>query len=459
MELGGVSVPGTSPRSGGAYLAKDLSVFAAELGGLEAFLMVSDGTADDDSGAAAQLVAQAADAHLEAVLLDVATGKTPVIAPALILEAIVAEANSAIMSAAKEPGASNRGATFFGALISADRVWFGSIGGGSGYILRKDEARELLAPRAAAIAMVPEVAPIEAQAPDAEPAEVVEPEAGPALGREGISIEVASVDLSPGDSIVVCGPTAASALHAPDILGISCAACNAGVAATELADKVSKTGPEGSVTVALWSADSALFTPVPVPAVQAAAPDSYPAAPFFAANDGGSTGLRAERAFLWVMSGWIVVAFLVLGVGALMIKPSNSASSDASTSAQAAAAAQEAANAAAAQAASAAATPTVTAQTEFPKALTVPKNVKGGVWLRKNPNTLGGSNEVATLKAGAKVQAVNVAEGTDDTGKTQEFYVLNVADISKSQIVKASGHPWPPAKSVKTVYVFSGSFK
>jgi hypothetical protein len=307
--------------------------------------------------------------------------------------------------------------------------------------------------------MVPEVAAPEADALDVMPAEVTGSAGGPFLGQEGASIEVASVGLAPGDIIAVCGQTAASALHAPDMHAISSAACDARVAAMELADSVAKTGPEDSVTVAVWSADSALFTPVPAPQVHpGASPSPYPTAPVIAANSEDANGLRAERVFLWVMSAWIVFAFLALGVGALVVRPSNSAGTGAATGAEDSAAVQAAA-AAAQAAAVAAAVPTDTAQAKFPKELTVPKNVKGGVWLRKNPNTLGGSNEVATLKAGAKVQAVNIADGTDDTGKTQEFYVINVADISKTQILKASGHPWPPAKSVKTVYVFSGSFK
>jgi hypothetical protein len=41
----------------------------------------------------------------------------------------------------------------------------------------------------------------------------------------------------------------------------------------------------------------------------------------------------------------------------------------------------------------------------------------------------------------------------------QDFYVLKVSQISSKQIAKTAGHPWPPPKSVKTVYVFTGSFQ
>jgi hypothetical protein len=124
------------------------------------------------------------------------------------------------------------------------------------------------------------------------------------------------------------------------------------------------------------------------------------------------------------------------------------AGSSASQSVVAATAAQEASLAAAASA---------PVPSEFPKKLVVPKKVKGGVWLRKTATTLAGVNEVAVLKGGTEVTAVGTTQGTDDKGRMQDFYVLRASDISAKQILKTAGHPWPPPKSVKNVYVFTGS--
>ena len=458
MELGGVSVPGRSQRNDGAYLLKDLTVFETQLGGLKAFVMVSDGIGDDASGdAAAHLAVKAADSYLGSILLGIATGKTPVVDPTAALKAIVTRANTAIMSAPAEPGGPNIGATFVGAFVSAEKAWFGQIGQGRAYLLRGDEAHELVVSAPASADAVAEDAPADGQAPDHVPAD----NTPTALGHEGVDIEVGSVDLSHGDVVVLCGRAASAALSASDILGISCAACDAGVAAAGLADAAAKTDPDSSVTVALWSADSSLFTPVPPPPPPQAPPqgDVSPAPvgtiPIIAANNDASSGLRAERIFLWLMSAWIVIAFLALAGMALFAKPSTSATGaggalDPSS--------QGAALATSAPEATAAVAPSGTTPAEFPKTLTVPKNVKGGLWLRKKASTAGGANRVVVLKGGAEVQAVDVVEGKDANGKTQQFYVFKVSEISAKQVVKTSSYPWPPPKSVKKVYAFAGSF-
>ncbi len=63
------------------------------------------------------------------------------------------------------------------------------------------------------------------------------------------------------------------------------------------------------------------------------------------------------------------------------------------------------------------------------------------------------------LKGGAEVQAVDLVEGKDANGKTQEFYEFKVSEISSDQVVETNSYPWPPPKSVKRVYAFAGSFE
>jgi serine/threonine protein phosphatase PrpC len=450
MEFGGVSLPGRSPGSGGAYVVKDLSVFETQLGGLRAFVMVSDGTADDESaGVAARLATNAADAYLESILIGIATGKRPVIEPALALEAIVAEANSAIMAAAADAEASSMGATFAGALISAEKAWFGSVGEGRGYLLRGDEAHELVADTPVPEDAVSEDGSTEGQVSDHAPAETT----ATALGREGVAIEVGSADLNAGDVIVLCGQSASAVLGASGILGITCAACDAQLAAASLADAAAKAEPELSVTVAVWSADSSLFAPAP-PAPETPQPQPIAApAPILAAHSAAPKGLRAERIFLWVMSGWIVFAILAFGVAALVSKPAATPGPDTGSSVS-----QGSVAATIPQEATSTVVPTETVQAEFPKTVTVPKNVQGGLWLRKKPTTLGGANQVVVLKGGAEITAVSKTEGKDGKGNTQEFYVFKVSEISADQVVETASYPWPPPKAVKTVYAFAGSF-
>ena len=100
-----------------------------------------------------------------------------------------------------------------------------------------------------------------------------------------------------------------------------------------LAEAATKAEPDRSVTVALWSSDSSLFTPTPPPpppppaasARRSPPPAPVQPVPIIAANNDTSGGLRAERIFLWVMSAWIVIAFLALVGMALFAKPSTSA--------------------------------------------------------------------------------------------------------------------------------------
>jgi hypothetical protein len=344
-------------------------------------------------------------------------------------------------------------ATFFGALISAERAWFASIGQGRGWLLRGDEARELGAESAPA---------------DSAPAETNEATDTPdvaetVLGQEGAEAHVASVFLIPGDAIVLAGQGASAALSGAEILSTACVACDAKVAAANIADVAAKSHPEESITLALWSADSAMYKPVPVvipepepvaaaatASVSAAAPAaaSWPDVAPAAAVAGGAKG---EKIFLMAMSAWIIVAFLALGGAAIYSVTS------ASTRASAGAASSPAAESAAVEPTTPPSTEPVV-PSEFPKQLVAPKNVKGGLWLRRSATTVGGGNEVVILKGGAKITAVDSAMGTDDKGQPQEFYILNVSDISASQVIKNKLHPWPPAKSIKKVYVFAGSF-
>ncbi len=462
MELGGVSLPGQGQSSGGAFLVKDLSVFETQLGGLKAFIMVSDGTAEDESGgAASRLAVKAADTYLESLLMKTATGQTVVFDPALTLKTIVAEANNAILTAAAEPGALNMAATFGGALVSADKLWLGRIGDCKGYLLRGDDARELVVSSPKPPVAVAEVAPLPDDAPAAEEvgedaAEVaasVLPVAAPALGHQGVEVGIGSVSLSPTDAVVLLGRGASSALSRSDIPGLTCAQCDAHAASAVLAEAGAKADSGESMTVAIWSADSALYAqapePEPTPAVAVAAAGLYAAPVAAAADDAWLT--RGERTLLWVMSAWILVAFLVLGIGMAISKVT------APTRAAEAESAVQAAEASAAATAAAAAAAVPVAPPEYPKKLTVPKNVKGGLLLRRMATTLGGTNELAALKGGAQIQAIGVVQGTDDKGGTRDFYVIQVSDVSKSQVVKDPAHPWPP-KNVKKVFVFAGSF-
>ena len=457
MELGGVSVPGRSPHDDGAFLLKDLSAFETKLGGLKAFVMVSDGMGGGQGdNAAAHLAVKAADAYLGSILIGIAAGNAPQVEPAQALKTIVAQANAAIIKAAAA-GGSSMSATFVGAFVSAEKIWFGQVGDGRVYLLGGDEVRQLVVdhPEAEDAA----VEGVGAEHVPSEGASVAEPPAGDAtdviLGREGVVIDVGCVELSPGDAVVLCSQGPSATLSGSDILGTSTAARDAQSAASGLALAAAGDAEEGA-TVAVWSDNWSLFAPPPPQAHDSSAV-------IYAASDDTSGGNRAERIFLITMSVVLAVEVLALLGMALIPRfispggtpPASSVSGEAASQS----ASQTAAVATVTPDATASVEPTEVAQAEFPKTLTVPRNVKGGLWLRKNATTLGGSNLVAQLRSGSTVEAVDTEEAEDAKGKTQKFYVFKVSDISSDDVLETDSHPWPPSKSVKTVYAFAASFE
>ena len=461
MELGGVSVPGLSGRSDGAYLLKDLSVFQTQLGGLKAFVMVSDAALGDESGAtAARLAVKAADDYLTSILLAVAAGKSPVLEPTLALKAIIAQASAAIASAGAEAGGSDMSTTFVGAFVSAGKIWYSQLGDGRAYLLHGGEARQLLVEKAVPDGTILEHSLPEEHAEDDLQADITEI----ALKSAPADIEVGSADLSPGDAIVLCSQGAAAVLSGSDILAISSAALDGQSAAVGLADAALIAQPDNSATVVAWSDDWALFAPPPPPPPPPPAPSSaVVVAPAQAVQHDPFRASPAEKAWLWVMSVWIVLAFLALIGAALFSKyamsPSTTAGSSPGAGQVTESATQDAVVATTTPEATTPTEPTETVQAEFPKTLTVPKNVKGGLWLRKKPAPSGVSNLVIQLKDGAEVQAVDTVEGKDSKGKTQQFYAFKVSEMSADQVVETATYPWPPPQAVKTVYAFVGSFQ
>ncbi|MEI7814525.1 MAG: protein phosphatase 2C domain-containing protein [Coriobacteriia bacterium] len=459
MELGGVSVPGLSGGSDSAYLLKDLSVFQAQLGGLQTFVMVCDGAAGDSSiDAAAHLAVKAADDHLASILLAVASGKSPVLDPVSALKAIVAEANIAIASGAAGSDDSGASTMFVGAFVSADKIWFSQLGEGRAYLLHDGEARQLLVEKA-----VPDNTITEGSLPEEHPEDGAQADiAEIALVDMGADIEVDSENLSPGDALILCSQGAAAVLSGSDILAISSVALDAQSAAASLAAAALIAQPENSVTLVAWSDDWARFAPPP-PLPPPTPPSAAVVAPAQAVQHDPFRASPAERAWLWVMSVWIVLAFLALIGAAIFSKyamsPSTTADSSPGAGQVSESTAQGAVVASTAPEVTAPVEPTGTVQAEFPKTLTVPKNVKGGLWLRKKPTASGASNLVIQLKSGAEVQAVDTAEGKDATGKTQQFYAFKVSEIDADQVVETGTYSWPPPKAVKTVYAFAGSFQ
>ena len=190
--------------------------------------------------------------------------------PAFLFEAVVAEANAAIRRATTGSDGSRAAATFVGVLVSADRAWYCRLGSGEVYLLGAGEARALLGSDVGGTILAPS---------DATETGLADPEhtnAASVLGDEEVEVTVDSADLHPGDALVLLGSSASSALNPEDVLGIPCVSCDAQVAATGLAERATAAEPAGSVTVALWSADSALYASAPVPEPEPVAPAVRP---------------------------------------------------------------------------------------------------------------------------------------------------------------------------------------
>jgi protein phosphatase len=255
MDLGGTSVPGPRPYNEDTFAYRDLSAYSTHLGGLTAFIMVSDGMGGHQSGdVASRIACETAESYIDDLLRMAAENQLS-IEPALALREIVDEANSAVLNAAAEAGGASMGATFVGAFVSDTRAWIGHVGDSRAYRIHRGTGTQLTTDHSQVGRMIAEGVLTEEQAQAHPQRNVIDR----ALGFSGAEAEVDLVDLEPGDLIVLCSDGLSTVLSAEDIASICGQSANAQAATASLADEAVKAGSDDNVTAVVCADDWRLF--------------------------------------------------------------------------------------------------------------------------------------------------------------------------------------------------------
>jgi serine/threonine protein phosphatase PrpC len=305
MDFGGSSVPGPRPYNEDDYLVKDVSESAAALGGLLAFVLVSDGMGGHSSGdVASRVTVEAAESYVDDLL---AMGREShlKVDPRLALREIVAEAHTAITSAAQERGASSMGATFVAAFLSDRHAWIGHVGDSRAYLLRDGEASQLTVDHSQVGRMIAEGILTEEQAQNHPQRNVIER----ALGFDGAEPEIDEVKLHPGDVLVLCSDGLSTVLTGLDMVHIAAAAANAEDAARRLTEEAVRVGTDDNATAVVISDDWPLF--------RMSAPQARTSRRATSQARRQAAKHRHAQRWSWIAAGVVAVCAIVVALFAL----------------------------------------------------------------------------------------------------------------------------------------------
>ena len=248
MDVGGWSSAGTRPLNEDSYLALDLSAHSVALGGLRAFLVVSDGMGGHSSGdVASRTAVETAQAYV-GQLLRMAESATLSVDPRVALSEIVAEADRAVTAAAAAGGGSI-GATFTAAFVAKDHVWVGHVGDSRAYLLRGGEARKLTSDHSRVGRMVTQGVLTEAQAQQHPDRHLIES----ALGFGGAEVELEDMTLTAKDAVLLCTDGVHSVLSSEEMIAQAASTKDPASAARGLADAAVAAGSDDNVTAVLWA--------------------------------------------------------------------------------------------------------------------------------------------------------------------------------------------------------------
>lgn len=255
MDLGGSSVPGPRPYNEDNYLLSDISRHQKRLGGLAAFIMVSDGMGGHSSGdVASKLAVETATSYLKDLLALAEESDLDVDVPKALTE-ISEEAHDAIVAAATEAGGGSMGATFIAAFVARDRAWIGHVGDSRAYLISGGRARQLTVDHSQVGRLIAEGVLTEEQAQHHPSRNVIDR----ALGFKGANAEITEVRLRSGDAIVLCSDGVSTALSGGDIASIAAGQPDAMRAADALVNDAIQAGGDDNATAVIWTDDWAGF--------------------------------------------------------------------------------------------------------------------------------------------------------------------------------------------------------
>lgn len=315
MSFGGSSVSGPRPYNEDNYLMSDLGEYRRQLGGLIAFVMVSDGMGGHSSGDVASRVAvETAESYVRD-LLKLATESDLDVDAARALIEISEEAHDAIIAEAGVRGAASMGATFIAAFVSKSHAWIGHVGDSRAYLLSGGKARQLTKDHSQVGRLISEGVLTEEQAQHHPQRNVIER----ALGFTGASADVTEVDLKPGDAILLCSDGVSTALTGAELVSLAAAASDPQSAAAALTDGAINAGGDDNATAVIWANDWDAFRSTSGSAVAAAKGRHR-----VTRRRLPSRHNRAQRASFVALGVVAAAAVVAIGFGALSSPPRSS---------------------------------------------------------------------------------------------------------------------------------------
>jgi serine/threonine protein phosphatase PrpC len=304
VNLGGWSTAGRRPVNEDAHFIADLSPHADALGGLQAFLAVSDGMGGHAAGDVASRTAVEAAKTYIGELLRMAEGATLQVSPEVALTEIITEANRAVTAAAAAAGGNNMGATMTAALVGRDHVWVGHAGDSRAYVLRGGEAYRVTTDHSRVGRMIAEGVLTEAEGQRHPDRHMIDN----ALGFDSMHVEVSDFALEPGDAVLLCTDGVHSVLSDQAILAQASRAKSASEAARVVGRAALAAASDDNITTVVWTEDWSAFA-AGVPATVRSAALGAPASRIRARV----VGLR-RRTILTVVV--VVLVLALAGVGA-----------------------------------------------------------------------------------------------------------------------------------------------
>lgn len=420
MDFGGSSVSGPRPYNEDNYLILDLSEHKRVLGGLTAFILISDGMGGHQSGDVASRVAVEAAGDYVRDLIGMAKQSHIKLDVGQALREIVDEAHQAILRAAQEQGAASMGATFVGAFMSDRRAWIGHVGDSRAYLLHDGGAAQVTVDHSQVGRMIAEGILTEEQAQHHPQRNVIER----ALGFEGVAAEVTEIELQSGDAIVLCSDGLSTVLSAAAIAQIAVSSNSAEAAANQLTADALTAETDDNTTAVVASDDWSLFR-MSAPQLKQSRRESSKA------RREAMKHRRASKTS-WYIAGVVVLVGVVV-LAAAMWSASGPAGGASSGEAQPVSEAEQFVRknestempGAVEDAAESSSTAESEASSEpVPGQVTAKENVPGGVVLR----SAAGGTALGTLRKGTILSPVKIVR--DDKGK--EYYEFHATAIAEN---------------------------
>jgi PPM family protein phosphatase len=253
---------GQRPYNEDAYLLRDLSAAGPLLGGLEVFMVVSDGMGGHNRGdVASRTIIDVADQRISQVLDLTAEGAVDVDPPSLLHD-IVEASHAAVLAAAGEGGGERMGATFVALLATATQCWVAHVGDSRAYLVTGDEAVQLTVDHSHVGRLLAQGLISEKEAQEHPQRNVIER----AVGFDGCEPDIGTFEIAPDQAVVLCTDGVSGVLSGDRLAEVARDYATAADSAEGLVVAALEAQADDNVTVAVWGPDWPGFAPAAVAA-------------------------------------------------------------------------------------------------------------------------------------------------------------------------------------------------